>query len=275
MWVSVIPSQARNLGCYTAQSSVSENDRMTIESESDLRGLKEIGRIVGLTVHHMQQHVRPGMTTAELDAIGGEFLKKHGARSAPKISYNYPGYTCISLNDEAAHSIPGRRVIHAGDLVNIDVSAELDGYFADTGATMIVPPATPLKQKLVACARRARDKAVTAAQAGQRLNTIGAVAEAEARRCGFTTLRDLGGHGIGRYLHEAPRDVPGCVVLRPLPHLAEGLVITIEPFVTTRARHIVTDPDGWTLRTADGSLCAQFEHTIIVTRGHPIVLTAV
>jgi len=247
---------------------------MTVESDNDLQGLKEIGRIVALALRDMQRHVRPGVTTRELDAVGGEFLRRHGARSAPRITYQYPADTCISLNDEAAHGIPGDRIIRPGDVVNIDVSAEREGYFADTGASMVVPPATPLKHKLVACARAARDKAVAAATAGERLNVVGAAAEAEARRRGFTTLRDLGGHGIGRGLHEPPRDVPGCLVRQPLPRLTEGLVLTVEPFVTTRARRVVAELDGWTLKTEDGSLSAQFEHTIVVTRGQPIVLTA-
>jgi len=248
---------------------------MTVESAQDLQGLKEIGKIIALTVRHMQARLRPGMTTAELDAIGAAFLQRHGAQPAPKLTYNFPGVTCISLNDEAAHGVPGNRRIRPGDLVNIDVSAELDGYFADTGETMIVPPVAPARKRLVDCARAARDQAIAAAQAGQPLNAIGKAAERQAQRCGFNIICELAGHGIGRRLHEEPRDVPGFFTRLASRRLHEGLVITIEPFLSTGSGRVVTDANGWTIRTVDGGLSAQFEHTIVVTRGQPIVLTAI
>jgi methionyl aminopeptidase len=201
-------------------------------------------------------------------------MTQHGAQSAPKITYNFPGSICISLNDEAAHGVPGSRKIRPGDLVNIDVSAELGGYFADTSTTMIVPPVSPTKKRLVDCARLARERAVAAAQAGQRLNAIGWAAETQARRCGFNVIRDLTGHGIGRRLHDEPRDVPGFFTRQATQRLREGLVITVEPFLSAGSGRVVTDANGWTIRTADGGLSAQFEHTIVVTRGKPIVLTA-
>lgn len=247
---------------------------MTIESEQDLRGLKAIGQIVGRTIRHMRAHVRPGITTGELDAIGGEMLKKYGARSAPMITYHFPGATCISLNDEAAHGIPGPRRIQPGDLVNIDVSAELDGYFADAGLTVLVPPASPLKQKLLHCAYAAFNKAVSAAVAGQRLNVIGEAIENQARRCGLFANRDLSGHGIGRRLHEAPHAVPSCHVSQPLPRLNEGMVLALEAFLSAGARHVATGADGWVLKTVDGSPSVQFEHTLVVTGEKPIIVTA-
>jgi len=248
---------------------------VTIESESELIGLKKIGRIVGLTVKHMSEHLKPGITTAELDAIGGAFLKHHGAYSAPRLTYGFPRDTCISINDEAAHGIPGDRVIRAGDLVNIDVSAELDGYFADTGASFIVPPVTMLKHRLCHHTRIAQRKAMDSARAGQRLNAIGRAVEAEAQRAGFTIIRDLSGHGIGRGLHEEPHAVLNYYEPRLRQRLSEGLVLTIEPFLSTSAHSTITQPDGWTIKTFDGSLVAQYEHTIVITKGQPIVLTAV
>jgi methionyl aminopeptidase len=247
---------------------------MSIESERDLVGLLCIGRIVGLALQHMKSHVKPGMTTAELDAIGEMFLKQHGARSAPQLTYNFPGFTCISINDEAAHGIPGERVIQQGDLVNIDVSAELDGYWADTGASVPMLPVTPIKQKLCDYTQAALNKAIAAARAGRPLNEIGRASENEARRGGFSVIRDLPGHGIGRSLHEAP-SVPGFYNKRANQRIKEGMVFTIEPFLSTRARHVVTGDDGWTLKTPDGSLTAQYEHTVVITKDRPILVTAV
>ncbi len=247
---------------------------MSIDSEKDLIGLLRIGRVVGMTLKKMSEAVRPGMTTGELDAIGAELLKKEGAHSAPIVTYKFPGYTCISINDEAAHGIPGSRVIQVGDLVNIDVSAELDGYFADTGATVPMLPVEPLKQKLADCTRAALDKGLAAAKAGNRVYDIGRAMENEVRRCGFRIIRDLPGHGVGRKLHEPP-SVPGFFNKRANAVLTEGLVITIEPFVSTKANHIVTAADGWTLKTPDGSPAAQYEHTVVITKDRPILVTAV
>jgi len=221
----------------------------------------------------MQAQVKAGMTTAELDDIGGRYLIKNGARSAPYLTYGFPGATCISLNNEAAHGIPGERVIRRGDLVNIDVSAELEGYFADASTTVLIPPVELLKQKLCDCTRTARRKAIASARAGQPLNIIGKTIEATARQCGYQVIRDLPGHGVGRRLHENPT-VPGFYLRTANQRLTEGLVITVEPFLSTRASHVVESGNGWTLETADGSLAAQYEHTIVITRNHPLVITA-
>lgn len=248
---------------------------MSIDSDKDIVALMRIGRVVGLTLKHMQDAVRPGMTTAELDAIGAAFLQQHGARSAPIITYNYPAHTCISINDEAAHGIPGDRVIEAGDLVNIDVSAELDGYFADTGASMQVPPFSPEKQRLCEATKAALNAAIHAVKAGQPINVIGKAVEPVAQRYGYSIITELGGHGVGRKLHEPPHSVPHHFDRRARTRLTEGMVMTLEPFLTTGGSRIKTDPDGWTLRTVDGSLAAQYEHTVIITKDKPILVTAV
>lgn len=247
---------------------------MSIKSQKDLLALLKIGRIVGLTLRYMQKHLRPGMTTEELDALGAEFLKRHGARSAPQLTYQFPGVTCISINDEAAHGIPGKRVVQPGDLVNIDVSAELDGYFADTSASIPVPPVAPLTQRLCDCTHAALDRAIASAHAGQPLYVIGKAVEKEAKRGNFHIVRDLGGHGVGRSLHESPRSVPNYYEPRLNAVLTEGMVLTIEPFLSTRATHTIQGKDGWTLRTPN-SLVAQYEHTIVITREKPVLVTAV
>jgi methionyl aminopeptidase len=247
---------------------------MTVESKVDLEGLKHIGRIIGLAIKEMSKQVKPGMTTANLDEIGKEFLARFGARSAPMLEYNFPGVACISLNDEAAHGIPGERKIQPGDLVNIDLSAELDGYYADSAVTVAIPPVSPVKKKLCACSQAAMYKGIAAARAGQPLHAIGRAIQGEALRCGFSIIQDLPGHGVGRSLHEEPTVWPFFSPFAKEP-LVEGLVITVEPFLTTGARRVYEAADGWTLKTSDGSLSAQYEHTIVITHGHAQVITAV
>ncbi len=247
---------------------------MSIDSERDVAGLLRIGRIVGEAIQAMRDTLEPGITTAELDAVGARYMSDRGARSAPQLAYKFPGATCISVNDEVAHGIPGARVIQAGDVVNIDVSAELDGYFADSGYTVLMPPIKPENQRLVDCAQRALASAIEAAHSGNRLNAIGRAVQTQAERCHFNVIRELSGHGVGRNIHEKP-SVPNYFTNRAKDHLTEGLVITLEPFLTPGNGHIFTADDGWTIKTRDGSTFAQFEHTIIVTNGKPILVTAV
>lgn len=246
---------------------------MTIETEDDVTALKRIGRIVSSVLQDMLDAAEPGMTTRELDSLGERLLERHGARSAPRLSYDFPGATCISLNEEAAHGIPGDRVIRAGDVLNVDVSAELDGYFADTGGTRVVPPTTAQKTRLCHATRTALEQAMKQARAGQPINGIGAAIERTARSYGFRVIENLTSHGVGRALHEAPENIAG--YFDPADHrlLSEGMVITIEPFLSTRSRVVTETGDGWTLVGVPGNLSAQYERTMIITRGEPIVVT--
>ncbi len=246
---------------------------MTIENERDIEGLKRVGRLVATVLDTMLARLEPGMTTAQLDGIGRALLEQAGARSAPELTYDFPGATCISLNEEAAHGIPGSRRIAAGDVVNVDVSAELDGYFADTGGTAVVPPVSPLKRRLCHATRQALDSALVQATAGAPINRIGKAVSAVARRHGFRIIRNLCSHGVGRALHEEPGQIPGYFDPHDSRRLREGMVITIEPFLSTRATWVDEADDGWTLRGPVGNLSAQYEHTLIVTRGQPIVVT--
>lgn len=248
---------------------------MTVESPQDIAGLTRAGRIVGQTLQAMQQAVRPGMTTRELDELAAAEFARHKARSAPYLTYRFPGATCISVNNEAAHGVPGDRVIQPGDVVKLDVSAEHGGYFADAALTVLVPPVAPRHQALYDCARAAFDAAFAAARAGSPLNRVGRAAEAVARRQQSTVIADLPGHGIGHRLHEAP-SVPMAFDRRAVSRLTEGLVITIEPHVAAGRRgDIFQAADGWTLLTRDGSYVAEYEHTVIITEGEPIAVTAV
>jgi methionyl aminopeptidase len=246
---------------------------MTIETHDDVVALKRIGRIVSLTLQRMLDAAEPGMTTRELDLIGERLLEEHGARSAPKLTYNFPGSTCISVNEEAAHGIPGERVIRAGDVLNVDVSAELDGYFADTGGTTVVPPTTPQKTRLCHATRTALAEAMKSARAGQPINGIGAAIERTAKLYGFKVIENLGSHGVGRALHEDPEHIAGYYDVSDKRILQEGMVITIEPFLSTKSRVVTEASDGWTLAGARGNISAQYEHTMIITKGAPIVVT--
>lgn len=247
---------------------------MVIKTQDELMALREIGQICGMTLKHMQAHVRPGITTLELDQIGEAFLEKHGAKSAPRVTYQYPGGTCISINDVAAHGIPGPLVIQPGDLVNIDVSAEKNGFFGDTGASMGVEPISEEARKLLEYGKLALDAAIKAARAGQPINAIGRASEQVARKGGFSIIRELPGHGVGRGLHEPP-SVPGYFDKRFNARLKEGLVITIEPFLAYGVGRIQEESDGWTLRTVDKQLVVQFEHTAVITKGEPLLVTKV
>ena len=245
---------------------------MTIENDDDLNKLKAIGRIVFETLMLMKRQMQIGMTTFELDEIGAKNLEKYGARSAPMVMYDFPGHTCISVNDEAAHGIPGDRVLCDGDLVNIDVSAEREGYWVDTGGSFPVGPPNDSVADLCTHTRAALRKAVFAAKAGRPINVIAKAVEGEARRGGYNIIDGLAGHGVGRFIHEPPT-VANIYSSADRQRLHEGLVIAIEPFLTKGSGAIVEADDGWTLKTADGSLSAQFEHSVVITKGNPIVLT--
>ncbi len=246
---------------------------MTADSENDIESLKTIGHICAEVLRKMMQAVRPGITTGELDDIGRGLLEAEGAHSAPIVTYNYPGTTCISVSPVIAHGIPGAYVLQAGDLIHIDVSAELDGYFADTGASLWVSNRTAEIHKLLEATKATLNKAINVARAGSPLNGIGKTVQQEAKKRGYNVIPELTGHGIGRGLHEEPSDVWNFYNPRDHRILKNGLVIAIEPFLTTGQGRIKQERDGWSLRTADNAIAAQFEHTIIVTKKEPIILT--
>ena len=246
---------------------------MSIENENDLIALRKIGKIVAQCLQYMSRKLEPGITTREIDELGKAFLEEHGARSAPKLVYNFPGNTCISVNEEAAHGIPGARILNAGDLVNIDVSAELAGYFADTGGSFIIPPESDIKRNLCLATKRALEMALRSAQAGQPINSIGKAIEKEALRSNLTVIENLGSHGVGRTLHEEPKFIAGYYDHEDKRILKENQVITIEPFLSTGATEVMDTGDGWTLATDKRFLTAQYEHTLVITKGKPLIMT--
>jgi methionyl aminopeptidase len=246
---------------------------MTIGSQKDIDGLTEIGKIVALTISEMKRHTRVGMTTKELDDIGEIFLNSCGAVSAPKTTKNFPGNTCISINREIAHGIPGNRKIQPGDLINIDVSAERGGYFADSGHSFQMPPYNSSLTRLCNYTHNTMMKVISSLKHGVKLNEIGRIIQTEAEKGGYKVIKNLCSHGIGKSLHEAPTEILPVYNKHDKRVLKEGLVITIEPFLSTGADYVVEQSDGWTLCLPDDGFAAQHEHTIIITKNQPIIVT--
>jgi methionyl aminopeptidase len=246
---------------------------MSIEHDQDLAGIRRVSAVVRETLDALEAAVRPGISTGELDAVGAAVLERYGARSAPNLVYGFPGVNLISLNDEAVHGIPGQRVIRPGDLVKLDVTVELDGYIADAARSVPVAPASRKHRQICDCAEAAFRRALRMARPGVMTRDIGKAIEAEVRRRGFHVLHELGGHGVGRTIHEEPT-VPNFWDRTVKDRLVEGMVLTIEPIIAERRGPVVQERDGWTIRTQNRSLSAHYEHTLLITRGEPVVLTA-
>ena len=246
---------------------------MSITTPEELAALRVAGAVVRRMLDAMKAAVRPGVTTAELDEISARVMRDNGARSAPQLVYKFPGVSCISVNDEAVHGIPSRRPLKNGDVVKLDVTIEKDGFMADAAESVAVGEVSETTARLIECAQRAFEKAMLVARAGFRLTDIGRAVEREVRRNGFSVIRELGGHGIGRTIHEPPR-VPNFPDPNANEILTENLVITVEPIIAQGSGRSVEAHDGWTVKTADGKPSAHYEHTIVITKGKPILLTA-
>ena len=245
---------------------------MSIGSAADIEGLRAAARVVRETLDALESRVRAGVTTAQFDDAAQGVFEKYGARSAPAVVYGFPGHVLISVNDEIVHGVPGPRVLARGDIVKLDVTVEKDGYVADAARTVLVGRASDTAARLTVCAGAAFRAGLAVARAGTPVNEIGRAVENEVRRHGFRVIRGLTGHGIGRTIHEAP-DVPNWYDARQKDVLTDGLVLTIEPMISAGSPQPVEDPNGWTIRTSDGSLAAHHEHTLIITTGEPVVLT--
>jgi methionyl aminopeptidase len=247
---------------------------MSIDDERDLEALQAAGRVVRLALQAMRAAVAPGVSTARLDAVAGEVFRAHRARSAPRLVYDFPGETCISVNDEVVHGIPREaRVLATGDLVKLDVTVEKDGFMADAALTCAVGETSPRARRLAACAQSAFRRALREVRPGRRVCDVGGAVEAEVRRHGFSVVRALTGHGIGRTIHEDPM-VPNWFDPGARARLTAGMVITVEPIIAMGSGESYESNDGWTILTADGSLAAHHEHTLVVTDGEPLLLTA-
>lgn len=248
---------------------------MSITAEYERMGMQLASDAVAVTLKKMRAYAKPGISTKELDEYGGELLAQMGARSAPKLTYDFPGYTCISVNEEAAHGIPSaNKILQEGDLVNIDVSAELNGYWADNGGSFVLGEDLHGHGKLVAASKEILRKAISNIKGGVRISDIGKLIETEAKKAGYTVIKNLTGHGVGRSLHEAPHEIANYCDRFNTTRFKKNSVVAIETFISTRSTIADTQTDGWTLRGNKGGFVAQHEHTIMVTDGQPVIFTA-
>jgi len=246
---------------------------MTIRNGGERDGMAAVGRLVGEALRLMTAAVAPGISTAELDEVGARYLRAQGAESAPQAIYDFPGFSCISVNDEVVHGVPGPRRLAVGDLVKLDVTARLDGYIADAAVTVPVGIVAAEHRALCDAARAAFAKALPLVRPGQRVADVGRVIDAEVRGRGFAVVREVAGHGVGRTIHEPP-DVLNYFNPHQRDRFEEGQVVAIEPIITLSQTRLVEDADGWTLRTKNGIFAAHHEHTVLVTADGAHLLTA-
>lgn len=247
---------------------------MSITNESELIGMKRASEAVAFTLREMSHYARPGMTTKELDDYGGQILNDLGAKSAPYVTYGFPGWTCISVNNEFCHGIPSdKRILMEGDLINIDVSAELNGFWSDNGNSFVLGEDINQHQKLVDASKEILHKAIYNIKSGVRISDIGHLIETEAKKRGYRVIKNLTGHGIGRSLHEEPAEIANFRDRFNMSRFRKNSVVAIETFISTTSTYAETLKDGWTMVGNRGGFMAQHEHTIVITDGHPIVLT--
>ena len=248
---------------------------MTITTEEQLEKLKAIGRICAVARDAMANAMRAGMTTAELDEIGAKILAENGAQSAPILTYDFPGHTCISVNEEIAHGIPGDRVLKEGDLVNIDVSAAKDGVFADCGASFVLGKGDRRLETLCRDGKKAMWAGIGAVKSGAPLADIGNAIGKVAKRGGYTLIRNLASHGVGDSLHDQPGEIPTWPERSERRRISDGLVFTIEPFLSLGGHYAEqkSDDDEWTLVADPLAPCVQYEHTIVATPRGALVVT--
>ena len=248
---------------------------MSISSEAELEGMQHISRIVAHTLKKMREYAKPGISTKELDDYGAGMLNTLGAKSAPKAAYGFPGSTCISLNQVIAHGIPSPGLIlKEGDLLNIDVSAECRGFWADNGGSFIVGGTQNENTRLVETSRQILHKAIHSIRNGVKISAIGKLIETEAKKAGYKVIKNLAGHGVGRSLHEDPLEILNCYDRFNLQRFRKHAVVAIETFIATHSSYAEQQADGWTLLGNRGGYVAQHEHTIVVTDSAPIILTA-
>jgi methionyl aminopeptidase len=249
-------------------------NNMSISKESELAGMQEASKAVAITLRKMREYAKPGMTAKELDDFGGQILNDLGAKSAPKLTYGFPGWTCISVNNEVAHGVPSeKKILAEGDLINIDVSAELNGFWSDNGGSFILGEDIHNHQHLVNTSKKILQKALNSIRGGVRIADIGRLIETEAKRSGYKVIKNLTGHGIGRSLHEEPHEIANYYERSNQTRFRKNSVVAIETFISTHSTIAGTVEDGWTLVGTKGGYVAQHEHTIIVTDGKPVILT--
>jgi len=247
---------------------------MSITKETELTGMQKASEAVACTLKEMRNYAQPGMTTKELDNYGAKILSGFGAKSAPYLAYRFPGCTCISVNNEFCHGLPSdNRILKEGDLINIDVSAELNGFWSDNGGSFVLGKDLNQHQKLIDASKQILHKAIYNIKGGVRISDIGYLMETEAKKRGYKVIKNLTGHGVGRSLHEEPGEIANYRDRDNQSRFKKNTVVAIETFISTTSTYAETLNDGWTMVGNKGGFMAQHEHTIVVTSGDPIILT--
>lgn len=247
---------------------------MSINSDEELKGMQHVSSIVADILWKMKLYAKPGISTKELDEYGGQLLKQAGARSAPYLAYKFPGHTCISVNHQVAHGIPKPGIVlQEGDLVNIDVSAEANGYWADNGGSFVLGEDKHKFQPLVEASKDILHKAIYSIKHGVKIAEIGKLIETEAKKKGYTVIKNLAGHGVGRSLHEEPKEILNCYDRFNWQKFRKNTTVAVETFISTVSTYAEQENDGWTLVGNRGGYVAQHEHTIMVTDAEPVILT--
>lgn len=249
---------------------------ITVKSPREIESMAAAGQILAETLATVAAQVRPGVSTAELDTLAEEFIRSHaGATPSFKGLYDFPASLCTSINNEIVHGIPSQtRVLAAGDLLSVDCGVCLDGLHADSAVTVGVGQVTPEAARLLQVTQDALQAGITAARAGNHVGDIGAAVQAVAEGAGYSVVRELVGHGIGNSFHEEPQ-VPNYGKPKRGARLVAGMTIAIEPMVNVGRPGIRTLADKWTVVTADGSLSAHFEHTVVIQDDGPRILTQI
>ncbi|MDR6443352.1 methionyl aminopeptidase [Chryseobacterium bernardetii] len=251
-----------------------QNKTMSITNEDQMLGMQKVSEAVAYTLKKMMDYAEPGMTTKDLDEYGAKILEGFGAKSAPYLTYGFPGWTCISVDNEFCHGIPtDQRILKEGDLINIDVSAELDGYWADNGGSFVIGEDIHGHQKLVEASKDILRKAIDNIKGGVKIADIGHLMETEAKKRGLKVIKNLAGHGVGRSLHEQPDELLNYRNRYDIRRFKKNSVVAIETFISTDSNIAVELKDGWTMVGNKGGYMAQHEHTIVITDGKPIILT--
>ncbi|HET9922019.1 MAG TPA: type I methionyl aminopeptidase [Ktedonobacteraceae bacterium] len=244
-----------------------------IKSKEEQAKIRETGHIVAEILAELRSAVRPGITTAEIDALASEELQRYGAKSSSLGYHGYPASLCTSVNDEIVHGIPGSRVLKEGDVVTIDFAASYQGWHADSAITVPVGQVSPEVQRLLKVTEDALYRGIAAARAGNRLHDISRAVQQYVEGAGFSIVRQYGGHGVGRSMHEDPQVLNYIERGQPDMRLKPGMVIAIEPMVNMGAKETQVLDDDWTVVTVDESYSAHFEHTVAITNGDAEILT--
>jgi methionyl aminopeptidase len=243
-----------------------------LRDRDEIEAIRAAARLVARTIERLRRVVRPGVTTGELDRLAEAFIRDHGGRPAFKGYRGFPASICPAINDEVVHGIPGSRRLEEGDIVGIDVGVEKDGFYGDAAITVPVGEVSPEARRLLEVCRESLARGVAQAHAGKRVGDISHAIQSYVEEHGYSVVRALVGHGIGREMHEEPQ-VPNYGPPERGPRLMAGQVLAIEPMVNVGGPEVVTQADGWTVKTRDGSLSAHFEHTVAVGPQGPEILS--